>query len=278
MSFAVRALKSITVAGAVRAAVRPASAVLPLVSRRIVAPIAVASSTAVQQRRSLHTARPIQYEDHVYTEIDAPRAVLPDISSAPIGNAIAIANFPRGALAQLATALPKLVFGTSSTPFIPLQLQTTPENLRALALIIKASALTQATLLTDIVVTDRLEQAGRFSVKYLFLSLRYNQRMVVELFARETTIIPSLAAPFAMGQRIFSGAGWFEREVYDLYGIYFSEHGDLRRILTDYGFTGHPLRKDFPLTGFSEVVYNDAEGRVTPEPVELTQEFRVFHI
>jgi NADH:ubiquinone oxidoreductase subunit C len=272
----VRACKSIVGAvrpRAVRIATAPASiTAIGVPSSTVAARTATAASTSF---RSLHTVRPRSSSS---AESELPGAIKPDVSATPLGTSLALANLPTGTLAMLAACLPKLVFGTMSSPHIPLQLLTTPDALRALTLILKSSSLTQASLLSDIVVTDRLDAAGRFSVKYLFLSLQYNQRWIVEVFARETTIIPSLAAPFALGQRIFSGAGWLEREAYDLYGIYFSDHGDLRRILTDYGFTGHPMRKDFPLTGFTEVVYNDAEGRVTPEPVELSQEFRVFHL
>ena len=157
-------------------------------------------------------------------------------------------------------------------------LRTSPARLRALAAFIAKSTVVRATTLVDIAVTDRLGAKGRFSVKYLFLSALYNNRVIVEIYVDETTTVPSLASSFFNRMRIFASAGWLEREVWDLFGIYFTENGDLRRILTDYGFTGHPLRKDFPLTGFHELVYNDAEGRVTAEPVELAQEFRVFHL
>lgn len=178
---------------------------------------------------------------------------------------------------QIQSIAPKIIFGVSATSQ-EIILRTQPKYLRALAALLRNSTTLQATTLTDIVATDRPEQSCRFSVKYLFLSTRLNHRIVIEIFTNETTTVPSLAAPFLNKQRIFASAGWLEREVWDLFGIYFTEHGDLRRILTDYGFTGHPLRKDFPLTGFHELVYNDAEGRVTSEPVELAQEFRVFHI
>lgn len=156
--------------------------------------------------------------------------------------------------------------------------RTTPAELRELVLFLRNSESYQMSTLVDIQATDRLKTAGRFVVKYAFLSTKLNHRCTVEFAVNEVTSIPSIAGPFFNDQRIFASAGWLEREVWDLLGIYFSEHGDLRRILTDYGFSGHPLRKDFPLTGFSEVVYNDAEGRVTSEPVELAQEFRVFHL
>jgi NADH:ubiquinone oxidoreductase subunit C len=177
----------------------------------------------------------------------------------------------------LRNTLPALVY--SATPTNDgLLIRTSSSNIRSLALFFRNSTYFQFRTLVDIAVVDKLRPVGRFAVNYLFLSMHTNQRIVVQLFANETSTIPSLAVPFANGQRLFAGAAWLEREVWDMFGIYYSEHGDLRRILTDYGFTGHPLRKDFPLTGFHELVYNDAAGRVVSEPVELAQEFRVFKL
>jgi len=121
----------------------------------------------------------------------------------------------------------------------------------------------------DICGADYPQRARRFDVVYHLLSLRHNRRIRVKVQTDETTPVPS-----AIG--VFPAANWFERETYDLYGILFSGHPDLRRLLTDYGFEGHPLRKDFPLTGFVEVRYDQDEARVVYEPVKLTQEFRNF--
>jgi NADH-quinone oxidoreductase subunit C len=109
----------------------------------------------------------------------------------------------------------------------------------------------------------------RFDVIYHFLSPVLNERVRIRAEADETTQVPSIID-------IFPGADWFERECYDLYGVIFTGHPDMRRLLTDYGFDGHPLRKDFPLTGFVEVRYDDQEKRVVYEPVRLNQEFRKF--
>jgi NADH-quinone oxidoreductase subunit C len=121
----------------------------------------------------------------------------------------------------------------------------------------------------DLCGADYPGRAERFDVVYHLLSPRHNQRIRVKVRTDEETPVPS-AIP------VFPAADWYERETYDLYGILFSGHPDLRRILTDYGFEGHPLRKDFPLTGFVEVRYDDAEKRVVYEPVRLNQEFRNF--
>lgn len=111
----------------------------------------------------------------------------------------------------------------------------------------------------------------RFEVIYHFLSLRYNNRIRVKTYTDELTPIDSITP-------IFEGANWFERETWDMYGVFFSNHPDLRRILTDYGFAGHPFRKDFPLTGYVEVRYDDEVKRVVCEPLELAQEFRKFDL
>ena len=116
---------------------------------------------------------------------------------------------------------------------------------------------------------DYPENQKRFEIIYCLLSLKYNQRLIVKIKASEEDEVPSVT-------KIFSSAGWYEREVWDMYGIKFKNHSDLRRILTDYGFDGHPLRKDFPLTGNVEVRYDAEQKKVIYEPVKLTQEFRDF--
>ncbi|MDE2385328.1 MAG: NADH-quinone oxidoreductase subunit C [Alphaproteobacteria bacterium] len=121
----------------------------------------------------------------------------------------------------------------------------------------------------DITAVDYPEREARFDVVYHLLSPTKNARLRVKLEVDETTEVPSATG-------IFAGALWFEREVYDLYGVIFSGHPDLRRILTDYGFSGHPLRKDFPVTGHVEVRYDDEKKRVVYEPVKLVQEMRQF--
>ncbi|KAB2699081.1 NADH-quinone oxidoreductase subunit C [Ochrobactrum sp. P6BS-III] len=123
--------------------------------------------------------------------------------------------------------------------------------------------------LTDISGVDYPQRANRFDVVYQLMSPRQNQRIRVKVQADEDTLVPSAVS-------VFVGAEWYEREAYDMYGVLFSGHPDLRRLLTDYGFEGHPLRKDFPLTGFVEVRYSDELKRVIYEPVELRQEFRNF--
>jgi NADH-quinone oxidoreductase subunit C len=125
------------------------------------------------------------------------------------------------------------------------------------------------TVLVDICGVDYPDRAQRFEVVYNLLSMAQNQRIRLKLETDENTPVPS-----AIG--LYSSAGWWEREAWDLYGIAFAGHPDLRRILTDYGFEGHPLRKDFPLTGYVELRYDEEQKRVVYEPVKLPQEFRTF--
>jgi NADH-quinone oxidoreductase subunit C len=123
--------------------------------------------------------------------------------------------------------------------------------------------------LTDVAGVDWPQREKRFDVVYHLLSPQQNVRIRVKVMTDEVTPVPSITP-------VFPGADWFEREAYDLFGILFTGHPDLRRILTDYGFEGHPLRKDFPLTGFVQVRYDDEQKRVVYEPVRLAQEFRDF--
>jgi len=123
--------------------------------------------------------------------------------------------------------------------------------------------------LIDICGVDYPERPQRFEVVYNLLSIHNNHRIRVKLAADEATAVPSATG-------LYSAAGWFEREAWDLFGIYFADHADLRRLLTDYGFEGHPMRKDFPLTGYVELRYDEEQKRVVYDKVKLTQEFRSF--
>ncbi|MCG7506700.1 NADH-quinone oxidoreductase subunit C [Mesorhizobium retamae] len=137
------------------------------------------------------------------------------------------------------------------------------------ATFLRDDAKCQFVSIIDVSGADYPSRALRFDVVYHLLSPKQNLRIRLKTHADEETVVPSVTA-------VWPGADWFERETYDLYGVLFSDHPDLRRILTDYGFDGHPLRKDFPLTGFVEVRYDDEAKRVIYEPVELKQEFRSF--
>lgn len=127
----------------------------------------------------------------------------------------------------------------------------------------------QFVCMIDVTAVDWPSREQRFDVVYHFLSPRLNQRIRLKVMTDEVTPVPSLID-------VFKGVDWFERETYDLYGVLFTGHPDMRRILTDYGFQGHPLRKDFPLTGFVEVRWDDEQKRVVYDKVQLAQEFRNF--
>jgi NADH dehydrogenase (ubiquinone) Fe-S protein 3 len=145
------------------------------------------------------------------------------------------------------------------------------KNILVLLKILKQHINYQYKILTAISGVDLLGKTYRFSVVYELLSLTFNSRIRVKLFVDEITSVVSVVS-------LYINANWWEREIWDLYGIYFENHPDLRRILTDYGFEGHPLRKDFPLSGHVEVRYDESKKRVITETVELAQEFRSFSL
>ena len=142
-------------------------------------------------------------------------------------------------------------------------------NIVGLVEFLKTDATCRFTTLVDITGVDYPERAKRFDVVYHFLSMYQNQRIRLRVACREEDMVPSITG-------IHSSANWFEREVFDMFGILFTGHPDLRRILTDYGFRGYPLRKDFPTTGYTEVRYDEVQKRVVYEPVSLVQEYRQF--
>ena len=150
-----------------------------------------------------------------------------------------------------------------------LLLETEPEQIVDVVRLLRDDQRFRFINLTDVTAVDYPGRERRFDVVYHFLSPTLNARIRIKLQADETTQVPSII-------EVFPGADWFERETYDLYGVIFAGHPDMRRLLTDYGFDGHPLRKDFPLTGFVEVRYDDQQKRVVYEPVRLNQEFRKF--
>ena len=143
------------------------------------------------------------------------------------------------------------------------------ENLLEVVLFLKNSNQTKFKQLIDITAVDYPENERRFKLVYLFLSHEFNSRIIVDFFINENEIVTSLTS-------VFPSSNWMEREVFDMYGIKFKDHPDLRRILTDYEFSGHPLRKDFPLTGHNEVRYSEDDKKVIYEPVKLEQNYRNF--
>ncbi|MBB3290259.1 MULTISPECIES: NADH-quinone oxidoreductase subunit C [unclassified Rhizobium] len=172
-------------------------------------------------------------------------------------------------LAAYLTEVRGALISSSEIKYGELNVTTTAENVIALLTFLRDDAKCGFVNITDICGVDWPQRAERFDVVYHLLSPKKNLRIRVKVPVGEDQPIPSACG-------LFPGADWFERETWDMYGVLFTGHPDLRRILTDYGFEGHPLRKDFPTTGFVEVRYDDAAKRVVYEPVELKQEFRNF--
>jgi NADH-quinone oxidoreductase subunit C len=163
---------------------------------------------------------------------------------------------------------PDAVLG-SRVAFGELTLDVSLAYLEALVEFLRSDSACRFTSLVDITAVDHPNRAERFDVVYHFLSMYQNHRIRLKVAVGEEEMVPSLNG-------IHPSANWFEREVFDMFGILFSGHPDLRRILTDYGFRGYPLRKDFPTTGYTEVRYDEAQKRVVYEPVNLVQEYRQF--
>lgn len=158
---------------------------------------------------------------------------------------------------------------SSEVAFGELTLTVAAQSLPALVRFLKSDETCRFSSLVDITAVDYPQRRARFDVVYHFLSMYRNQRIRLKAAVREDEMVPSIID-------VHPSSNWFEREVFDMFGILFSGHPDLRRILTDYGFRGHPLRKDFPTTGYVEVRYDEAAKRVVYEPVKLTQDYRQF--
>jgi len=169
---------------------------------------------------------------------------------------------------MIAMAQPDAVLG-HSVAHGELTVAATASGLRALVTHLRDNAACAFTSLIDITAVDHPAREDRFDIVYHFLSMHQNHRVRVKLAVSEDEFVPSITD-------LHPSADWFEREVFDMYGVMFSGHPDLRRILTDYGFRGHPLRKDFPTTGYTEVRYDETAKRVVYEPVSLVQEYRQF--
>ena len=173
-------------------------------------------------------------------------------------------DLERAVNSSLATAIKK-----SEINFDQLFIDVDVENIISTILFLKTNEKCKFKQLIDITAVDYPQKENRFKIIYLLLSHENNLRIVININIDDKIIVPSIA-------KIFPSANWMEREVYDMYGIIFKDHPDLRRILTDYGFKGHPLRKDFPLTGHTEVRYSQERKKVISEPVKLDQEYRNF--
>ncbi|CAG4948101.1 NADH dehydrogenase [ubiquinone] iron-sulfur protein 3, mitochondrial [Colias croceus] len=171
----------------------------------------------------------------------------------------------------VADCMPKYVQKVQITAGNELEVLIPPEGVVPVLQFLKDHHSAQFASLVDIAGMDVPSRPNRFEVIYNLLSLRYNARIRVKTYTDELTPIDS-------ANEVFKAANWYEREIWDMYGVFFANHPDLRRILTDYGFEGHPFRKDFPLSGYVELRYDDEQKRVVVEPLELAQEFRRFEL
>ena len=158
---------------------------------------------------------------------------------------------------------------TTKINYGQLFIETSVKTLYSIILYLKTNSKCRFKQLIDITAVDYPERERRFKIVYLLLSHENNLRILININIDEKTLVPSIT-------KIFPSANWMEREVFDMYGISFKDHPDLRRILTDYGFEGYPLRKDFPLTGHTEVRYSETKKKVITEPVKLDQQYRDF--
>ncbi|KAI5287756.1 NADH-ubiquinone oxidoreductase 30.4 kDa subunit, mitochondrial [Ascosphaera acerosa] len=279
MACAARALLSFGVRSGVCCATAPTPAAAAVVASRIsstgIATPATPSRSDSHAARSFSTssrcAQKIVVSKHTPNTRELPRAPSQTLHQ-PIAN-------PADKYADKAAALH--TYGQYLLSCLPRYIQQFSVYKDELTLYIAPSAVlpvlgflqrhtnAEYTSLSDITAVDFPTRQNRFEVVYNLLSVRHNSRIRVKTYADEATPVPSITG-------LFDGALWYEREVYDMFGVFFVGHPDLRRIMTDYGFDGHPLRKDFPLTGYTEVRYDEEKKRVVVEPLELTQAFRNF--
>ena len=181
-------------------------------------------------------------------------------------------NYPTNLLLKDYYQWLSTLFGSSSvnvsSKINELSINVSKKNIIPVFLFLKKHTNCQYKMLSDLTCVDYFSKKQRFSVIYQLLSLRYSSKVTIRV--NVNTSLASITS-------IFSAANWYEREVFDIFGVFFTNHPDLRRILTDYGFEGYPLRKDFPLSGFTEVRFDYNKQRIICEPVEFSQEFRVFY-
>jgi len=171
----------------------------------------------------------------------------------------------------IAECMPNCVQQVQITHNNELEVMVDPDTIVQIMTFLRDNTLCQFNNLSDLTCVDIPWRPCRFEIVYNLLSIRYNQRIRIKTYTNELTAVDSLSD-------VHPSANWYEREVYDMYGVFFRGHPDLRRILTDYGFTGHPFRKDFPLSGYYELRYDDELQRIVQEPLEMAQEFRKFDL
>jgi len=204
------------------------------------------------------------YSSHEHKPVEETR---PTVRKHDLGARAQLSDFG----VYVAECLPKFVQKVQLTAGDELEVLIAPEGVIPVLQFLKDHHNAQFVNLVDIAGVDIPSRKYRFEIVYNILSLRFNSRIRVKTYTDELTPIDSATS-------VFKAADWYEREIWDMFGVFFANHPDLRRILTDYGFEGHPFRKDFPLSGYVEVRYDDEKKRVVIEPLELAQEFRKFEL
>ncbi|KAA1468558.1 NADH dehydrogenase [Dentipellis sp. KUC8613] len=224
------------------------------------APARPAVSARLQAVRAVHSSRPVQASSPPFTEATSPNPTITKYAE----TTEQLHNYG----SYLIQCLPKYVQQFSVLKD-ELTLYIAPSGVVPVLTFLRDHSQCQFKSVMDISGVDFPDREKRFEVVYHLLSVKYAGRIRVKTYAGEADAVPSATA-------VFRGADWYERETWDMFGVFFKDHPDLRRILTDYGFEGHPLRKDFPLTGYTEVRYDEERKRVVYEPLQLTQAFRNF--
>ncbi|KAL8677807.1 MAG: hypothetical protein Q9186_005787 [Xanthomendoza sp. 1 TL-2023] len=238
---------------------------------RSAAPVSRRSSTVRQLSTTTTRSREVASQDEIPNLRHAPRPPGGKLHAPVVNPADKYAEKAKSLHTYgqyLLSALPKhiqqfSVWKDELTIYIP------PSGVIPVFSFLKYHTAAEYTMVADITAVDYPTRDNRFEVVYNMLSVRHNSRIRVKTYADEATPVPSICS-------LYDAANWYEREVYDLFGVFFVGHPDLRRIMTDYGFDGHPLRKDFPLTGYTEIRYDEEKKRIVVEPLELTQAFRNF--
>uniref|UniRef100_A0A7R9IWJ4 NADH dehydrogenase [ubiquinone] iron-sulfur protein 3, mitochondrial n=1 Tax=Timema californicum TaxID=61474 RepID=A0A7R9IWJ4_TIMCA len=230
-------------------------------SSKIIVIVALSLNTGCDMNLVKHTLR------FKHASAAATTETRPTVRKFDVGQRTQLSDFGK----YVAECLPKYVQKVQITSGDELEVLIAPEGVVPVLQFLKDHHSAQFTNLVDIGGMDVPSREYRFEIIYNLLSLRYNSRIRVKTYTDELTPIESV-------NEVFKAANWYEREIWDMFGVFFANHPDLRRILTDYGFEGHPFRKDFPLTGYVEVRYDDEKKRVVVEPLELAQEFRKFEL
>ncbi|KAI0094585.1 NADH dehydrogenase [Irpex rosettiformis] len=223
-------------------------------------PVRHIAAGAAQATRRIHSSQSSKASASPFTEPTVPNPTLAKYAQ----TSEALHNYG----SYLMQCLPKFIQQFSVVKD-ELTVYVAPSALLLVLTFLRDHSTTQFKSVMDITAVDFPERDKRFEVVYNLLSVKHASRIRVKTYASEVDPVPS-------AESVYRGADWYERETWDLYGVFFEGHPDLRRILTDYGFEGHPLRKDFPLTGYTEVRYDEERKRVVYEPLQLTQAFRNF--